>query len=585
MRRALRAEAFGRRVAPTREAYRAVAERRGSDGLIEALISRHNQRWENIASALPVIADSALEPLHLAFPIDTSLYRLGVDFAAHPSNPAGGWVNQLFWGMDSASATVRMLMAGNVVGAAVIARSQLERWSLNVEFNASTSQGQSESKADYLERIWRTAHPGCPSAGSAWTDLSEILHGRGPLIDLVRWDSQELSEPPVAGLLPRIQSILDAIRLSLRQIRMCIATLGTEAGWPAGFLRLTVEMPDALPMEIVLKKASAHLIPLTYGALALHGDAIERAGAPYERDVIALASRNPYQKKSYSARTADAWAWRRSRAVLWAKKAFAHEAELLGAEFNPASLETREWSYIMTAETAGLLAKWSGGFVGDALSTAAASLRAALWLWLEDDPRAMSLARTVLEQTARARTWRVKPARAKQIEDRGSTVTTRDWLDAAGWRRLSVLNRSLSEFAHFTRDSRWRGAHQALEDLHHPFVSDENRYPTATARGDSLNLTAYLLGYELVQQARLEDDELAEAFSLYLPFGDEDASDESVEAWLQHAWSIKNRSFGEFPVTTAMVSVSGNTWSIFAKMAGISIQTGTTASLSDSAFR
>jgi hypothetical protein len=70
---------------------------------------------------------------------------------------------------------------------------------------------------------------------------------------------------------------------------------------------------------------------------------------------------------------------------------------------------------------AAMLAVWlrEGNTVplaADAFAVCASALRSALWLWLEDDDRAMGCLRCVIEQLARARTWRVKPERAAKIE-------------------------------------------------------------------------------------------------------------------------------------------------------------------------
>ena len=61
-------------------------------------------------------------------------------------------------------------------------------------------------------------------------------------------------------------------------------------------------------------------------------------------------------------------------------------------------------------ELAGLVALWTrDATVRNVAGTAASALRTSLWLWLEDDDRAMATLRVVLEMTARLQVTRGKP--------------------------------------------------------------------------------------------------------------------------------------------------------------------------------
>jgi hypothetical protein len=239
-----------------------------------------------------------------------------------------------------------------------------------------------------------------------------------------------------------------------------------------------------------------------------------------------------------------AWWWRRARAVASAKKAFELEAGQVGDAFDPESLRRREWNYVLIAESSALLSRWTEGSVSDALCVASEALRGAFWLWLEDDDRAMTLTRTVLEQTARARTWRIKPSNAVRVEGKGSRAGTRDWFEEAGWRRLSILNKSLSEFSHVNANSRWSGAREALADFQKPLLREMPASPLQTGRGSALNTAAYLLGLEVRLWAESIAPEIARAIADYLPFGNEDAEESDVETWLNHAWTLRGRDFG-----------------------------------------
>jgi hypothetical protein len=66
----------------------------------------------------------------------------------------GSWPDQLAWGIDSAVATARMLLCGQFIGAAVLARNQLERWTANRAFLARVDKNAGESDADFIARVW-----------------------------------------------------------------------------------------------------------------------------------------------------------------------------------------------------------------------------------------------------------------------------------------------------------------------------------------------------------------------------------------------------------------------------------------------
>jgi hypothetical protein len=72
-----------------------------------------------------------------------------------------------------------------------------------------------------------------------------------------------------------------------------------------------------------------------------------------------------------------------------------------------------------------------------AAAVVSSSLRSAYWLWLEDDDRAMATLRCTLEQTARLRTWHLKPAKAATLEPTPQLRQGTGWRAPAcgGWLR------------------------------------------------------------------------------------------------------------------------------------------------------
>ncbi|MCW2525222.1 MAG: hypothetical protein JWM76_82, partial [Pseudonocardiales bacterium] len=205
--------------------------------------------------------------------------------------------------------------------------------------------------------------------------------------------------------------------------------------------------------------------------------------------------------------------WHRSRYINGALRAMRVEKEMVGDDFDDENLTSR-WTYAMVVtETASMSARWfTNDFMRDAGFAMGAGLRSAWWLWLVDDDRAMSILRVVLEQCARLRTWRLKPAKAQRLEDRGSATTPRDWIEAAGWKRLTALNRALGEFAHAMPRSDWSGARELLSLLQDDPDLDPEK-AIYTARGTALNLLTEIVADEIVETVRPLSSVVAETFT------------------------------------------------------------------------
>jgi hypothetical protein len=526
------------------EGYEKVARARGPKGIVEALVSRHNQRWGNVANDIELLSDNVVETLHVVFPMDVFLWKSGVRFTNIPSSPYGNWEEHLRWAIDSACQSIRMVLACNPIGAAAIARTQFERWSANRSTSSNRQQPDGTSTDDHYTAIWGPECPPIP-AGAVWNEMSEILHGRGGLVSVARWDSAQLADPAAISSGEHLAEIvLTAVKLSLRQVMLCIATLAEEADYPAGYVKMLRAFPIALPSDMDIRNASLTVWPLTLQIVEQFGQRMVKAGEIYLADVEKLASGTPGTERTYSQRSFEAFASRRGRAAGWAMYSFEMERHALGEGFDPANLARRERAYIITNETAALLSSWTQGYISDALAISSCALRAAFWLWLEDDERAMMLARTVIEQAARLRTWRLKSDKAAILEQRGERASSRDWLEAAGWRRLSVLNRSLGEFSHATPEARWSGARNALIALQPP-DPDAKSPREQTARGAALSEAAFALGSELAHLAHQHHTALAEAFQSVLPYTETVGSEAQIEEWLERCWTHRELPFGK----------------------------------------
>ena len=188
------------------------------------------------------------------------------------------------------------------------------------------------------------------------------------------------------------------------------------------------------------------------------------------------------------------------------------------------------------------MGRWIGGCEGDALLTSATALRSAFYLWLEDDDRAMVAIRTVTEMSARARAWRKKPARAAKIEAQGPRSSTRDWLEAAGWRRLRAFSTSLGEMSHATLDARWSGAKETLKELQGE--APEGIDSQQLIRGSALETAEQLFTVEVLQRARDHGDWLAGALEEVLGIDAAQAEDQLAER-LAEIWSTRTSGLGQ----------------------------------------
>lgn len=642
-RRALKIDRRGRRAGTDLAAYEAMAAH-GSDRVVEALIARYTGRMDRLRAMNDREVGFILEAMLPALMLDISLLNSGWRPERPPQVYWGSWADRLSWGVESCVSTIRLLFCGQVLGAAAVARTQLERWTFLRATSAGLKKEPGEDTADFIARVWSettdqldedalnvdsdeelppsvriTAHEPdgrshdhivlsdgvelCPAM--MWSALSEIMHGRY-LQGAVAWDSVELHDN--AGWTEEywqaVAIVRDTVRLCFRQLSITAARFAEEAGDHAAASLLLARMdsystpggeegrksmerarkaqwrrlnnvgpevevpPDALLPESTMidpiRSSSAMrydgltrppqetMIPLTpneglsQGALAsvqektdlysrvLNGEF--PAGRRYRDDEIASLS----------------FVWHRSRYINVALQSLRAERDMVGDDFDPQNLSGR-WTYAMTVtEAASMAARWyPTEHMRDAGFAMGAGLRSAWWLWLEDDDRAMTILRAVLEQCARLRTWRLKPTKAQRLEDRGALTTPRDWIEAAGWKRLTALNRALGEFAHAMPRSDWSGARELLAQLQ----DDPNLDPDktiVTARGAALNLVTEMVADEIAATVRPQSGVVADAFTAaFAKIGIELPLD--AEARFNHIWthrsttSVGARQFASAP--------------------------------------
>lgn len=577
-RAASRAERRAASIGSSLDEYRHLASI-DSKRVTEALISRHNKRMSRIGSLQGDLNGELMGVLVSAGSIDLSLRRLGASKHRMPSSYAGSWVDHVSWGADSAFQAARLAFSGQFAGACTILRTQLERWTENMAFNAELTHQQGESFGDFAARVWSTANMTYPykadtalinaregSVRDTWEDerkssnqgeviavgedrlvrpseladgLSEILHGRGPWAELALWEAGRLleGEDPLAQ--PAAKLLGDAILLNLRQIRVCAATLASDAGNP-GLARSLFSMPEILPAGTVAPPPTS-LMPLI-PSTGLAPDVIKtlERGAYLHGQV--LIGRRPAGRLYRD----DEWVFlsfleRRARAARGALKAFDAEREHLGDEFNLNGVSSKEFYLIMAAETAGLASNWSPNkHAATALALSSSALRSAFWLWLEDDDRAMALLRVCLEQYARLRAWRTKPEKAEKLEEKGD-ATPRDWLNTAGLKRLLPFNRALGEFAHAKRNSKWDGARKLLTEIQ---VNASPETAIYTARGHAMGIVSGLIWHESIQHVQMLASDVGMIMEEIFNEHRGEGFDGEMNEWFNHVVQFKRMEFG-----------------------------------------
>lgn len=541
LKRGARAERRGRRVPPTVAGFEAALRDRGCDGVAEALISRHNQRMQRVAAVSDTTQRIALPLLTSYVPLNFAAEQLGAAPGRPPMSRGSTWPDHLSWGLDSVAAAVRLILALQPIGAGIIARTQLERWSSNLDANSEISQQPGEDTAAWLSRLW--SQPGVRPVegvttpiGDLFADLSELLHGRGPLMPLVWLDVADIASGLSAEHARQLDSVGDALVVSLSQLRLCLTTAAAERGW-AGLADITKRVRLLSPANGWLHDLPPFvwpLVPQFFQAPAVEST-LSIAASGYRRVVSAIrAGQEP--EEPTEVWPVLALGHQRFRALTAAQMAFDQERRRLGVEFDETGIDELATEAVLAGEMAAMLAIWlrhdlHHACVADALAVCASGLRSAQWLWLEDDDRAMGCLRCVIEQLARARTWRTKPDRAAKIEHNPKS-TPRDWVEAAGWRKLSLLHRALSEFAHGSTRANWNVARDALVALQPDADAVDAKY---TGRTHALTASIFMVSAECADWVDSIGSQLGDAYRQVIRV-DAAQADRAVQALMTRAW-------------------------------------------------
>lgn len=543
-------QARGTELGPLLEDFAAAYELEGSAWIRKRLLADHNIRMVKCGNLPPEYLVECWRPLRDASIHYHALKLAGYEGDRHPASYHGTWPEHLQWGLDSIQQAVRLLLCGQIVGASVIARGQLERWTENRAHNFGMSRKTGESGTSFAERVWagrsldslrysgdvsdvisdgRELSPAVVMDG-----LNKVVHAEKH-VTAVEWANQTFPGLP-RDAVHAARLVADALFLASRQLARCLSQMLIDQGMLHAARNIVIGLPLA---RIAITPPPSALWPVNL--LVLH----DRNSAPVYKaaaffDQVLDGQRPGGQLLHDGQMMLYCFLHYRARAFQSAKYAFTLEESKVGP-LNDDSLTAVESPLILASEMAGMLASWlpRDSYSRNAAAILADAIRSSLWLWLEDDTRAMAALRVVLEQSARLRVWRLKPQHGPRLEAYGKPT---QWLDRAGWSRLGALNKALGEMSHFRKDVHWDAAYELLVALNPEATPDEARF---VARRYALEAVTRLAMREVREQVRILDEGVGTAFDMLaletMAGGPE--VDGRLEAYLNHAQAYRGVAF------------------------------------------
>jgi hypothetical protein len=503
----LKAQRRARNVPPTVEAYERVAAS-GPTRLIDTLIGRHWTRIDNLDAVAELSMDHCLRHLVSVCQLDAIFIRQGHQLNQHSPPHESPWPTHLSWSFESTIAALRLMLAGQIVGAAIILRQQLGRWTLLLARADSVAWRRREPIESFIARAWTQRamdklglHTFDVALNDIFDDLDDhprttgvldtdhehvqidgrtlcpahVYHTLCELIDAQHTDQRvecevmhdlDIETSPTDTNGPS-QVLLDALTLCMTQMRLATVTTyvfttdpDTMRGIPLVSPlpeRRPVQHPSELqlpPSEPVTTRLTPALVPLVDDEFATFG-AVADSWPPYSEYHAALADRYTAQRWTPQQLAELTFAAHRFPRLLVTANARAQDRKIADRRLNLHQHLTPASPHVLTAEFAALCALWnqSRPQIAAAATQISSTLLAGYWLWIEEDDRAMGILRCTLHQAARLRTWHVHPDTAQALQSTSGTAPLR-WITVAGWSKFRSLDRALFEFAHANRESR-----------------------------------------------------------------------------------------------------------------------------------
>ena len=451
------------------------------------------------------------------------------------------WLKELRTGLDTFARAAWCFRFGYTLAGIALARRHIERWTYNLASSAGVPAREGEEDAGYFDRVWSTYdNMRDVSVGRDWSRLSEVLHGRSIELGVraVRVDLRM----QIADAVRVHNFALRALEVSLRHVRGAIKTAIDERqpnSSVSPFLWTPLEgFPRAsVPPDFLL----VFFEPLDYEfAMSDRAEVYSSWGSTYRRIVEGRSDAGEFITE-FEAWMAIEERW--VRAIDESKFAFTAEATALGSRTNPVIVHATIARYRCVAEMADLVAS----SIQDpehraAMRCAAAALESAWVLWLQDVDDSLTCMRMVLECTARARTYRLKPERAQRLAERGASSTPYRWAEAAGWSRLAPFVRALGEFSHVRERSRHDGSRDLLTAIQQGAIEG---HELQTGRGSALNEVASMLAHEVVRTLSGMKPDLAATFRTVTLSESEAQTESELAGWLDRAMSFRGHDFGD----------------------------------------
>lgn len=543
-----KAERRARHTPPTVEAYERVAAS-GPAQLAAALVSRHATRIENLDAVAQLSMNQCLPHLLSVFELDAVFVRRGHCLTQHGTPHESPWPTHLSWSLLSTIAALRLMLASQTVGAAIVLRQQLGRWTLLLALAAGIGRRRHESIESFIARAWThstmdnlgTFAPDI-AAADRFDDLDEhprttgvidtdhehvqiddralcpahLYHALSRLVDAEQAD-QDVEHEAVHDLDAEdsatdahdsADALSDTLALCIIQMRLAVAAMcharkdpdtaqaiSPISGQERGLTRDTSETPLP-PRKSLVTRLAPSLVPLVGSELASVAN-IDDLGKLFIKYHTVLTDGSHDQHYPPQQLAEFAFAAHRCARFLITETAHAQDLELSDGRLKIQQHLTPRSPQILTAEFAALCAHWnqSRPEIAAAARQISSTLLAGYWIWLEEDDRAMGILQCTLHQAARLRTWHIHPDAAQALQSTTWT-TPRRWMNIAGWSQYRSLDRTLFEFAHANRESRLDAAEILLEDHH-----DDPESPLAQriARQTALDKVTALAAVETIR--------------------------------------------------------------------------------------
>src|SRR5271156_27447 len=561
----LKAHRRARNVPPTVEAYERVAAS-GPTRLTETLIGRHSTRIDNLDAVAQLSIDRCLKHLMAVCHLDAIFIRQGHQLNQHSPPHESPWPTHLSWSFESTIAALRLMRAGQIVGAAIILRQQLGRWTLLLARADSVVRRRREPIESFIARAWTQRamdmlglntfdvalddifddlddHP--RTTGAIDTDHEHVqIDGRAlcpahvyhtlcELIDAQHADQRVECEvmhdldakPSPTDTNAPAETILDTLTLCMIQMRLATVTtyvFRTDPDTMRG-IPLVSPLPERRPVQhpseiqLPLSKPVATrpppaLLPLVGREFATFG-ALADLWPLYTDYHAALADRYTAQRWTPQQLAELTFAAHRFSRLLVTADARAQDRKISGQRLEIQQHLSSASPYILTAEFAAVCALWnqSRPQIAAAATQISSTLLSGYWLWIEEDDRAMGILRCTLHQAARLRTWHVHPEAAQALQSSSCTIPRR-WMTMAGWSKFRSLDRALFEFAHANRESRLDAAGILNDHRSDPESPTSQRLARQTALDTvTVLVAAETLRVVAAQQSKAIADAMREA--------------------------------------------------------------------------